>query len=389
MLDYHAGELLSKGYAPDEVREELKFTGGVPDYWSDVYKKYKDNKVFVQIHRKTYWDWCDNFNSKSDEDKLLLLMFLACKSIAGSKNKVQTNWAMIAARMAGEDVPSYKHHTNGKHKGEKVQCLPEHIKKHLNPPPESRRKWERLREDLSRFGVKYYAPQGSRGFWISTKKVISLEELIYSVESDRPMTAAQMHREKVKQAREKAARRIAEEQGLQTVPVEVVDPSTVEVVNPQTIEPPVSLPGTALDMNVILGVSSSTIAHIDPQPMGYKNESFEREHKWLLEVAQYTKEVEQYCKTHKITYDDYINFLNEIENDWVLTEKTHKDKVDFKKHLISTMNIKISKQKMTYQYQRQAEMNQLASEYAATIARRLAEDDARMAGQPNQDEPIF
>lgn len=44
---------------------------------------------------------------------------------------------------------------------------------------------------------------------------------------------------------------------------------------------------------------------------------------------------------------------------------------------------------MTYQYQRQAEMNQLASEYAATIARLAAEDDARMAGQPNQDEPIF
>ena len=77
--------------------------------------------------------------------------------------------------------------------------------------------------------------------------------------------------------------------------------------------------------------------------------------------------------------------------EWAFTKPKHNSETDEKSHLLSTIRIKIreqkkmkqnetAKQKFTgYEAQRQAEREQLTRGVAATIARRLAEDDARAA----------
>ena len=73
---------------------------------------------------------------------------------------------MLLSRMAGKDSPEYHTASNGKNKGKRILRLPEHLK-----PYNTRRKLERLRDDLTRFHVSWWSDPGVRGFYLSNTKV--------------------------------------------------------------------------------------------------------------------------------------------------------------------------------------------------------------------------
>lgn len=98
--------------------------------------------------------------------------------------------------------------------------------------------------------------------------------------------------------------------------------------------------------------------------------------------------VEGVCKNEGISFDEFKEAAEYVVSDWEFTNPEHKNDNDIRQHLLSTIKIKIrdkkrnetAKQKFSgYEAQRQAEREQLTRGVAATIARRLAEDDARAA----------
>ncbi len=144
-----------------EARKDLVFRGGNEEICRKTFERYKNCRAKTSISRKTYWKWRNDLEKESDYSKLLLLAFLAVKSIVGKKNYVITNYDFLLARMAGDSVPRYK-----TTKGKKTLILPPHIER-IN----TRRRLEQIREDLRKYHVATWGQQGLRGFAISTKLI--------------------------------------------------------------------------------------------------------------------------------------------------------------------------------------------------------------------------
>lgn len=162
-----------------------------------TFEHYKNCRAKTSIRSDQYWQWRNNVENESENSKLLLLAFLAVKSIVGSKKYVITNYNFLLARMAGDSVPRYK-----THEGEKVLILPPHIK-----PINTRRKREELREDLRKYHVATWG-QGLRGFAISTK--LTEMELAHMIATNGPKSKAQLAKER----KDKVKAKLKELQGL-------------------------------------------------------------------------------------------------------------------------------------------------------------------------------
>ena len=120
-----------------------------------TFEHYKNCRAKTSISSDLYWQWRNNVENESEYSKLLLLDFLAAKSIVGKKPYAITNYDFLLARMAGNSEPKYK-----TQKGKKSLLLPPHIK-----PIYTRRKLEKLRDDLARrYHVTWWSEQGLRGF---------------------------------------------------------------------------------------------------------------------------------------------------------------------------------------------------------------------------------
>lgn len=181
-----------------EAREDLGFSGGDEAQSRATFERYKNCRVNTSISRETYKQWRNNVENESEYSKLLLLAFLAVKSIVGQKDYAITNYDFLLARMAGDSVPRYK-----TRKGEKVLILPPHIK-----PINTRRKLEQLRDDLGRYHVATWGQQGLRGFAISTK--LKEVELAHIIETNGPKPKAQLRKERI----DKVKAKLKELQGL-------------------------------------------------------------------------------------------------------------------------------------------------------------------------------
>lgn len=180
-----------------EARDYLGFCGGDEAQARATFERYKNCRVKTSISREAYRQWRNNIENESDNAKLLLLAFLAVKSIVGPKKYAITNYDFLLARMAGDSVPRYK-----THKGEKVLILPPHIK-----PINTRRKCEGLREELRNYHVATWG-QGLRGFAISTK--LTEMELAHMIATNGPKSKAQLAKER----KDKVKAKLKEMQGL-------------------------------------------------------------------------------------------------------------------------------------------------------------------------------
>lgn len=199
ILRFAIGSYLEENQATiSEAGDALGFRGGDEESSREVFKHYKNCRVMTSISRETYWEWRNNVENESEHSKLLLLGFLAAKSIVGLKNYAITNYDFLLARMAGDSTPRYK-----THKGEKVLILPPHIK-----PINTRRKCEQLRDDLVRFHVTTWGQQGLRGFAISTK--LKEVELAHMIVTNGPKSKAQLAKER----KDKVRAKLKELQGL-------------------------------------------------------------------------------------------------------------------------------------------------------------------------------
>ena len=199
IIKFAIGSYLEEEQATiSEARNALGFNGGDKESCREVFKHYKNCRVMTSISREAYWEWRNNFENESEYAKLLLLGFLAAKSIVGKKPYAVTNYDFLLARMAGDSTPRYK-----THKGEKALILPPHIK-----PINTRRKCEQLRDDLVRFHVITWGQQGLRGFAISTK--LKEVELAHMIATNGPKSKAQLAKER----KDKVRAKLKELQGL-------------------------------------------------------------------------------------------------------------------------------------------------------------------------------
>lgn len=149
-----------------------------------TFEHYKNCRAKTSIRSDQYWQWRNNVENESDYSKLLLLGFLAVKSIVGQKNYALTNYDFLLARMAGDSVPRYK-----TQKGEKLLILPPHIK-----PINTRCKLEKLRDHLAHYHVTTWGQRGLRGFAVSTK--LSDVELAHAIATNGTKSQAQARKER-------------------------------------------------------------------------------------------------------------------------------------------------------------------------------------------------
>ena len=185
ILQYAIGSYLAEYQATIiEARDDMGFRGGDEEECRATFEHYKNCRAKTSIRRDQYWQWRNNVESESDYSKLLLLGFLAVKSIVGQKNYAITNYDFLLARMAGDSKPRYK-----TQKGKKSLILPPHIK-----PIYTRRKLEKLRDDLARYHVTWWSEQGLRGFAIST--TLSQVELAHMIATNGTKSKAQLQKER-------------------------------------------------------------------------------------------------------------------------------------------------------------------------------------------------
>ena len=112
-----------------------------------------------------------------------------------------------------------------------------------------------------------------------------------------------------------------------------------------------------------------------------------RARKILDELFKSQITVSSFCKNNNITFSEFQETAEAVLAEWEFTQPEHTSDSDLRKHLLSTIRIKIRERQNkkingnnrtgSYQEQRNAELGQLANEYSAIIARRLAKDTAR------------
>ena len=190
ILRFAIGSYLEEYQATiNEARDDLGFSGGDEESCRAVFEHYKNSRAKTSISRETYWEWRNNVENESDYSKLLLLAFLAVKSIVGPKKYAITNYDFLLARMAGDSVPRYK-----TTKGKKTLILPPHIER-IN----TRRRLEQIREDLRKYHVATWGQQGLRGFAISTKlKEVDLAHMIATNGTKSKVQLAKERKDKIK-----------------------------------------------------------------------------------------------------------------------------------------------------------------------------------------------
>ena len=199
MLNFAIGSYLEENQASIiEARDGLGFSGGDEEQAQATFERYKNSRAKTSISRELYWQWRNNVENESENSKLLLLAFLAVKSIVGSKKYTITNYDFLLARMAGDSAPRYK-----TTKGKKTLILPPHIK-----PINTRRKREQLRDDLGRYHVTTWGRRGLRGFAISTK--LKEVELAHLIETNGPKPKTLLRKER----KDKVKAKLKELQGL-------------------------------------------------------------------------------------------------------------------------------------------------------------------------------
>ena len=86
ILYFAIGSYLEKCHATIiEARDVLSLSGGNEERSRAVFEYYKNSRAKTSIRSDQYWQWRNNVDKESENSKLLLLAFLAVKSIVGSK----------------------------------------------------------------------------------------------------------------------------------------------------------------------------------------------------------------------------------------------------------------------------------------------------------------
>lgn len=157
-----------------------------------VYSKYKGART--GIARKHYWELVER-GFIGEADKVLLLSFLAAKSIIGRKEYCKTNDLLLFARMNGFDAAFH----DVEELNEKGHLL---IRRYY-----TRRRRDTIKMQLAEtFHIVTYSNH-DRGYFISSK--LSLEELIEVVETSRKNSTG-TYKKKVSHTRDLVLARLAQ-----------------------------------------------------------------------------------------------------------------------------------------------------------------------------------
>ncbi len=127
---------------------------------------HKGSNSLTSINVHTAFEFRDN--RKSDFDTLCLVANLACRSIIGKRSYCLVRKDLIFSRMSGEDKCVHPHFYKPK------------VKKLAGEG--GRRRWDKVRAVLETvYGLKIYAPHGTRGMYMSYD--LTPEDLAFNVES--------------------------------------------------------------------------------------------------------------------------------------------------------------------------------------------------------------
>ena len=145
------------------------------------------NVPFGGLSVPTVWEYMNQ--PKTDFDKVVLLAFVAFKSILGSKAYYKTTQAEVFKRMAGK--------TGGN--------VPKEIKKYC-----TRTRFDHIKRELEEsWGVIFYTSH-TRGVYFSMGDKMTLEDLALIAEQRKWKTRQQVSTLKMQQAKEKALSKIKE-----------------------------------------------------------------------------------------------------------------------------------------------------------------------------------
>jgi hypothetical protein len=166
----------------------------------EISSQITPNELHVSENLSRLMDFHDN--EKQKEDKIQLITFVALKSIFGSAGYVKTNKKHIACRMIGflsvNDIPAN---------------LPNHLLE-LWEKYSHRYHMDKLLAILElNWGILIYG-KGMRGFYIASKKKISLENLIYTAIKESQKKKNEELKQSKKDAEKKAFLKIEQENKL-------------------------------------------------------------------------------------------------------------------------------------------------------------------------------
>lgn len=162
--------------------------------WGNWHKVYESGrKLFnlipsrspmTSINKDIVFDFY--INSKTEFEILCFLAFAAIRSILQTKPYVRITNEYLLARMAGYSAKN-------------DDPLPEPLMKYCN-----RYQLEKIKTELQNYwGLVYYA-RYTRGFYISFKKKMTFEELVFKVEERRKSTIEKNRKKQQQQAVKKA-----------------------------------------------------------------------------------------------------------------------------------------------------------------------------------------
>ena len=126
-----------------------------------------ENLPFVGIRKKIFFDYYKN--KKTEFEKVVLLAFLAIKSIVGKKSYCKTNFLLLFNRMNGNSLSI-------KNESELSPELRKYFTRHYKSKINDYLQWK--------WKLKYYAVD-TRGFYVSFNKNLTLKDLIKIVEKNK------------------------------------------------------------------------------------------------------------------------------------------------------------------------------------------------------------
>jgi len=156
-----------------------------------LYNRYKGTPM-TGMSLKLYWDYYLNSDSKSEFDMVLLLSFLALKSIVGDKPYVKTDNKFWWNRMSGNA------------KSSDLKFIDKALKKYHKEYWAVKIKMK-LEEN---WGLVTYA-RYTKGFYASSK--MSLDDLVYEVEKKRVKNQSNDFKEKRENAYQNALNKLKSE----------------------------------------------------------------------------------------------------------------------------------------------------------------------------------
>lgn len=210
-LDFNIGKQLAAGKSFTEIASILKVivhsTNQTPADQNRYIKFYQTwidkSKPGIGIESSLFWKYAKS----NDMDFKTLWAFLAIKSILGNKPYQKLNNRLIIARMAGftsyDELLSY--HLNQK------KSIPLYI---WNPDDKEkvRYRMDKIKKELTKHYHLTFYGIGTRGFYVSSK--LTLEKLIYEVESNRSKHIVELERKKNKETRQKVLALLEQEKLL-------------------------------------------------------------------------------------------------------------------------------------------------------------------------------